>query len=77
MSNRLAAGALVLGGLLILLVSLLADVLGQLSVFASLGIGRWPGFGSRQTLGTIVGLVVLVVGVWFWRRKSAGSDTEA
>jgi hypothetical protein len=34
MSNRLAAGALVIGGLLILLVSLLADVLGQLSVAA-------------------------------------------
>ncbi len=76
MSNRLAAGALVLGGLLILLVSLLANVLGQFSVFASLGIGRNPGFGSQQTLGTIVGLVVLAVGVWI-RRKSAGSDTEA
>ena len=67
MSSRLAAGALVLGGLLILLVSLLADVLGPLSVGARLGIGQNPGFGSRQTLGTIVGLVVLVVGVWLWR----------
>ena len=76
MSNRLAAGALVLGGLLILLVSLLANVLGQLSVFASLGIGRHPGFGSRQTLGTILGIVVLGIG-WMWRRQSAGSDTEA
>jgi hypothetical protein len=76
-SNKLAARALVIGGLLILLVSLMANVLGQFSVFASLGIGRQPGFGSRQTLGTIVGLVVLVAGVWSWRRKSAGSDTEA
>jgi hypothetical protein len=69
MSNRrLAAGALVLGGLLILLVSLLANVLGQLSVAVRLGIGQDPGFGSEQTLGTIVGLVGLVVGVWLWRQ---------
>ena len=68
MSNRLAAGALVLGGLLILSVSLLANVLGQLSIFASLGIGGDPGFGSQQALGTILGLVVLVVGVWLWRQ---------
>jgi hypothetical protein len=76
MSNRLAAGALVLGGLLILLVSLLANVLGQFSFFASLGIGRNPGFGSRQTLGTILGIVVLGIG-WMWRRQNAASDTEA
>ncbi len=76
MYNRLAAGALVLGGLLLLFVSLLANVLGQLPVAARLGIGKDPGFGSQQTLGTIVGLVVLVVGVWI-SRKSAGSDTEA
>ncbi len=68
MSNRLAAGALVLGGLLILSVSLLANVLGQLSIFAGLGIGGDPGFGPQQVLGTIVGLVVLVVGVWLWRQ---------
>lgn len=68
MSNRLAAGALVLGGLLILSVSLLANVLGQLSIFAGLGIGRDPGFGPQQALGTILGLVVLVVGVWLWRQ---------
>ena len=70
MSNK-AAGALVLVGLLILLASLLADVGARL-------IGT-EGFGPEQTLSTIVGLVVLVigVGVWFWRRKSAGSDTEA
>ena len=68
MSNRLAAGALVLGGLLILSVSLLANVLGQLSIFARLGIGGDPGFGAQQTLGTILGLFVLVVGVWLWRQ---------
>lgn len=68
MSNRLAAGALALGGLLILSVSLLANVLGQLSIFAGLGIGGDPGFGPQQALGTILGLVVLVVGVWLWRQ---------
>jgi hypothetical protein len=68
MFNRLAAGALVLGGLLILFVSLLANVLGPLSVAARLGIGQDPGFGIQQTLGAIVGLVGLVVGVWLWRQ---------
>ncbi len=68
MYNRLAAGALVLGGLLLLFVSLLANVLGQLSIAARLGIGQDPGFGSHQILGTIVGLVGLVVGVWLWRQ---------
>ena len=67
---RLAAGALVLGGLLILLASLLANVLGLLPAVASLGIGNDPGFGSQQILGTIVGLVGLVVGVWLWRRAA-------
>ena len=68
MSNRLAASVLVLGGLLILSVSLLANVLGQFSIFADLGIGGDPGFGAQQTLGTILGLFVLVVGVWLWRQ---------
>jgi hypothetical protein len=68
MSNKLAAGALVLGGLLILSVSLLANVLGQFSIFAGLGIGGDPGFGPQQALGTIIGFVVLVVGVWLWRQ---------
>ncbi len=73
MSNKLAARGLVIGGLLILLVSLLANVLGQLPAAASLGIGLDPGFGSQQTLGTIVGFVVLVVGVWLWRQ---GADAK-
>lgn len=50
---------LVLGGLLILLVSLLADVL---------GLGEDRGLGSQQILGAILGIVVLLEGVWLWRR---------
>ncbi len=70
MYNRLAAGAIVLGGLLILSASLLANVLGLLPAVASLGIGQDPGFGRQQILGTIVGLGGLVVGVWLWRRAA-------
>ncbi len=56
-----------LGGQLILLVSLLADVL---------GLGEDRGLGSKQILGAILGIVVLLEGVWLWRRQRAASDTK-
>lgn len=48
---------LVVGGLLALL-ALLAD---------TIGIGRVPGFGWKQTLALLVGLALMGVG-WFLRR---------
>jgi len=42
-------------GLLLALVSLFAD---------RLGVGSTPGFGYRQTLGLLVGVALVVLGVW-------------
>jgi hypothetical protein len=50
---------LIVVGIIILLVSLLADVI---------GIGAYPGFGSKQIAGTIVGAVVAIIG-FIWYRK--------
>jgi hypothetical protein len=53
-------GRIVLGlGVLVALVSVLADVL---------GIGGEPGFGYKQGAGVLVGLALIIVGAW-WRRR--------
>ena len=46
-------------GVLIFLISLLAD---------PLGLGRSPGFGRVQTLGVVVGALIVLAGVYLWRR---------
>lgn len=42
-------------GVLLVLVSLLADVI---------GLGREPGFGYRQIAGVVAGLALVAAGVW-------------
>jgi hypothetical protein len=46
-------------GALIVLISLFAD---------SLGLGGSLGFGRVQTIGVVVGALVLAGGVYLWRR---------
>jgi hypothetical protein len=46
-------------GVLIFLLSLFAD---------PLGLGRSPGFGRVQTLGVVVGALIVLAGVYLWRR---------
>jgi hypothetical protein len=53
-------GRVVIGvGLLLILIAMFAD---------TLGLGRSPGFGWRQTLGAVVGVLVVVVGAYLLRR---------
>ena len=47
-------------GALIVLISLFAD---------PLGLGRSPGFGRVQTVGVVVGALVVAGGVYLWRGK--------
>jgi len=47
------------GLLLLLLIALFAD---------PLGLGRSPGFGWIQTLGAVVGVLVVVAGAYLLRR---------
>jgi hypothetical protein len=46
-------------GLLLLLIALFAD---------PLGLGRSPGVGWKQTLGAVVGVLVVVAGAYLLRR---------
>lgn len=55
MSTKTIGAIVAVVGLVVLLVSLLADVI---------GVGTGPGmFGPRQIAGTVVGVVVLIVGI--------------
>lgn len=61
MSNKqVVALILFLGGLVVLILSLAAD---------AVGIGRGPGFGWAQVVGTIVGVGIAAVGAWLSLRK--------
>jgi len=60
MTNRTIRLILIFGGALILIVSLTADLI---------GLGSYPGLNWAQLTGAAVGLVVLIVGIWFFMRK--------
>ncbi len=55
-----AATIVVIIGAGLLLISLLADVL---------GVGDDPGFGNQQKMGSVVGLLILVTGIYFTRKS--------
>ena len=51
-------GSLLIGvGIVLLLVSVFAD---------PLGIGGYPGFGSKQIIGTILGIVIGATGLFLY-----------
>jgi len=54
MHGKSFAVIVVVAGILLVLASLAAD---------AIGLGGWPGFGFRQILGTIIGLVLIGVGI--------------
>jgi hypothetical protein len=55
------AWQLVIGlGVLVVLVSALADVL---------GIGGQPGFGYKQGAGVLVGIALILAGLWWKPRR--------
>jgi hypothetical protein len=61
MGNKKTIGiALIVLGVVVLVVSLAAD---------AIGLGGAPGFGYRQIIGTIVGVIVAVVGYVLYSRK--------
>jgi len=47
-------------GLLLILIALFAD---------PLGLGRSPGFGWRQGLGVVIGVLVILGGLYLRRRR--------
>ena len=62
MSNPVFAWIVIVAGVLLVLISAFAD---------PLGLGRSPGFGWRQTLGVIIGALVLAAGLYLRRRKAS------
>ncbi len=57
--NKTASILVLVIGIGLLAASLLADVI---------GIGDDPGFGNQQTLGTIVGVAIMAVGLFLMLR---------
>jgi hypothetical protein len=55
MTQRKSALVILVVGVLLALVSLLAD---------ALGIGGEPGFGYKQGAGLLVGVVLVAIGLW-------------
>ena len=55
MTNKTGPVLVLVIGIGLLVVSLLADVI---------GVGDDPGFGSQQTMGTIVGVLIAAVGLY-------------
>lgn len=62
MSNPVFAWIVIGAGVLLVLISAFAD---------PLGLGRSPGFGWRQTLGVIIGALVILAGLYLRRRKAS------
>ena len=60
MSKKTIGFLLIILGVVVLVVSLAADVI---------GIGGMPGFGWKQILGTVVGVIVALGGVWLALNK--------
>ena len=60
MSKKTIGVLLIILGVVVLVVSLAAD---------GLGIGGMPGFGWKQILGTVVGVIVALGGVWLALNK--------
>jgi hypothetical protein len=56
------AGGLIGIGVLFVLISALAD---------PLGLGRHPGFGWIQGLGVVIGVLVILAGLYLRRRKAS------
>lgn len=59
MNNKTSSVVVLALGAILLLASLLADVI---------GIGDDPGFGRQQTMGTVAGIVVLVIGAYLYKQ---------
>ena len=61
MGQKKQLGSLLIGvGIVILLASVFAD---------PLGIGGYPGFGTKQMLGTVLGIAIGLIGLLLYRKS--------
>ena len=62
MSNKTTSLVLIVGGLILAILSLTADLI---------GLGTYDGFAWSQIVGTIVGVATAIYGFWIGRRQPA------
>ena len=60
MDNPMRAWVVIVLGVLLVLISLFAD---------ELGLGGPPGFGWKQGLGVVIGVLMILAGFYLRRRK--------
>lgn len=68
MSGKLITVIAVVAGVLLVIASLTAD---------AIGTGGSPGFGFKQILGTIIGLVLIVAGIAAWPKQDVGPPGDS
>ena len=66
MDNKIASIVVVVIGALMLLASLTADIT---------GLGDDVGFGPQQITGTIVGLAVLAIGAYLYKKTGSSNSS--
>ena len=66
MNNIKSSMVVLVLGALILMASLLADII---------GIGDDPGFGRQQMTGVVVGVAVLALGAYLYKKDNQGSSS--
>jgi len=60
MGNKKTIGiALIVIGVIVLIVSLIAD---------AIGLGGAPGFGYKQIIGSLAGVIIAVIGYYYSRK---------
>jgi LPXTG-motif cell wall-anchored protein len=65
MSKKIISWLMIIGGLLLSIVSLIADLI---------KIGSYPGINSAQIIGALVGFLIFLLGLFFWLRKKEKQD---
>lgn len=66
MSRKLVSQVLMVAGVVLVVLSLAADVL---------GIGSYPGIHGAQIAGAAVGLLAAIIGYWLSRAKADGKSS--
>lgn len=61
MSRKMISQVVMVAGLVLVVLSLAADVL---------GIGSYPGIHGAQIAGAVVGLLAAILGFWFSRSRA-------
>jgi len=66
MSRKMISQVLMAAGVVLVILSLAADVL---------GIGSYPGIHGAQIAGAAVGLLTAIIGYWFSRARTGGKSS--